>query len=119
MGVGWLPPWLPFAVLLPLTVLVLLWLNRIRITVTETEFRAGDARLPIALIADVVALDANGKREILGVAANPLAFVVQRPWIGPAVQILLDDPADPTPYWVVSTRHPVALATLLIGSASR
>ena len=114
IGVGWLPGWLPFAVLLPLTVVVMLWLNRIRITVTATEFQVADARLPIALIADVVALDADGKREVLGVGSNPLAFVVQRPWIGPAVQILLDDPADPTPYWVVSTRHPVELAGLLL-----
>lgn len=114
MGLAWMPPWLPFVVLLPLTALFLLFLNRFRITVTETEFRVGDARLPVKLIADVVALDANGKREVLGVASNPLAFVVQRPWIGPAVQILLNDPNDPTPYWVVSTRHPVELATLLL-----
>jgi hypothetical protein len=33
-----------------------------------------------------------------------------------AVQVLLDDPADPTPYWLVSTRHPERLAaTLLAG----
>ena len=57
-----------------------------------------------------------GKREVLGVGAHPLAFVVQRPWIGGAVQVLLDDPADPTPYWVVSTRHPVELATALLAS---
>jgi len=78
-----------------------------------------DARLPLGVIADVVALDAAGKRELLGVGAHPMAFVVQRPWIGGAVQVLLDDPADPTPYWVVSTRHPVELATaLLAGRAS-
>jgi hypothetical protein len=117
MGVGALPPWLPFAVLLPLTVVGMLWLGRIRIAVTPTEFLVDDARLPVGAIADVVALDANGKREILGVGAHPLAFVVQRPWIGPAVQVLLDDPADPTPYWVVSTRPPVALATELINAA--
>ena len=35
-----------------------------------------------------------------------MAFVAIRPWIGPGVQIILDDPDDPTPYWVVSTRHP-------------
>jgi len=44
---------------------------------------------------------------------------VQRPWIGGAVQVLLDDPADPTPYWVVSTRHPVELAEALLAAAKR
>jgi hypothetical protein len=113
------PGWLPFAVLLPLTVAALLWLGRLRVTVTGTEFGVDDARLPVAVIADVVALDAAGKREVLGVGAHPLAFVVQRPWIGGAVQVLLDDPADPTPFWVVSTRHPVRLAEALLVAARK
>jgi Protein of unknown function (DUF3093) len=112
------PIWVPFAVLLPLTVFVVLWLGRLRIAVTGTEFLVDDARLPVEVIADVVALDADGKREVLGVGAHPLAFVVQRPWIGGAVQVLLDDPADPTPYWVVSSRHPVRLATALLDAKS-
>jgi hypothetical protein len=116
LGFPALPAWVPFAVLIPLTVALLLWLGRLQITVTGGEFQVDDARLPVAVIADVVALDAAGKREALGVGSHPLAFVIQRPWIGPAVQVLLDDPADPTPYWVVSTRHPVELATALLAA---
>lgn len=108
-----IPGWLPYAVFLPISVLVLLPLNRLRVAVTAEEFQVDDARLPVAVISDVIALDAAGKREALGVGAHPLAFVVQRPWIGTAVQVLLDDPEDPTPYWVVSTRRPVELATKL------
>jgi hypothetical protein len=119
LGFPRLPLWLPFAVVLPLTVAALLWLGRLRITLTGTDFRVDDARLPVAVIADVVALDADGKREVLGVGAHPLAFVVQRPWIGGAVQVLLDDPADPTPFWVVSTRHPVELASALLTAARK
>ena len=29
------------------------------------------------------------------------------------VLIVLDDPEDPTPYWLVSTRRPAELAALL------
>ena len=112
-GTG-LRAWVPFAVLLPLTVFLLWRADRIRVVVTATEFQVDDARLPLSVIADVVPLDAAGKREALGVGAHPLAFVVQRPWIGGAVQVLLNDPADPTPFWVVSTRHPVELATALL-----
>jgi len=108
--------WLPFAIVLPLIVLALLWVGRLRLAVTATEFQVDDARLPLSAIADVVALDTNGKLEILGVGAHPLAFVIQRPWIGGAVQVLLDDPADPTPYWVISSRHPVELATALLAT---
>jgi hypothetical protein len=111
------PGWAPFAALVPLTAALLWWLGRIRVAVLNGELRVDDARLPACFVADVVALDAAGAREALGVGAHPLAFVVHRPWIGGAVQVLLDDPADPTPYWVVSTRRPVALATALLAAA--
>jgi len=119
MGTGGLRAWVPFAVVLPLTVAALIWLGRIRIAVTAGEFQVDDARLPLAVISDVVALDAGGKREVLGVGAHPLAFVVQRPWVPGAVQVVLDDPADPTPFWVVSSRRPVELATALLAAAKR
>jgi hypothetical protein len=119
LGFPGVPGWLPFAVLLPLSLLLVFPLGRLRVAVRDDEFLVDDARLPVAFIADVVALDAAGKREALGVGAHPLAFVVQRPWIGPAVQVLLDDPADPTPYWVVSTRRPVELATALLAVSRR
>jgi Protein of unknown function (DUF3093) len=113
-----LPIWAPFAITFALTAAFMVWLSRIRITVTDTELQVDDARLPRTVIADVIALDAAGKREVLGVGAHPMAFVIQRPWIGGAVQVMLDDPADPTPYWVVSTRHPVELATVLLAGGT-
>lgn len=119
MGAGGVRAWVPFAVMLPVVVASMLWFGRIKVAVTGTELQVDDARLPVSVIADVVALDAAGKREALGVGAHPLAFVVQRPWIGGAVQVVLDDPADPTPFWVVSTRHPVELATALLQAANR
>ncbi|WP_410812492.1 DUF3093 domain-containing protein [Micromonospora sp. 067-2] len=116
MGASGVRAWLPFAVLLPLTAAGLWWLGRIRVAVAEVELRVDDARVPARFVADVVPLDAAGRREVLGVGAHPLAFVVQRPWIGGAVQVVLDDPADPTPFWVVSTRHPVELAEALLAA---
>jgi hypothetical protein len=119
LGLPELPIWLPYAVLLPLSLLVPASLNRWRVEVTPDEFRVDDARLPVRFVSGVVALDAAGKREALGVGSHPLAFVVQRAWIGTAVQVLLDDPDDPTPFWVVSTRRPVELATALLEVSRR
>lgn len=116
MGAQGLRAWLPYVLLLPATVAGLWWLGRIRIAVADGELRVDDARLPVRFVADVVPLDADGRREVLGVGADPLAFVVQRPWVGGAVQVLLDDPADPTPFWVVSTRHPGRLADALLAA---
>jgi len=91
-----------------------LWrLGRLRVAVVGDELVVDDARLPVRFIADVIPLDAAGRRELLGPAADPLAFVVQRPWVPEAVQVVLADPADPTPYWLISTRHPERLAAAL------
>ncbi|GAB3802133.1 DUF3093 domain-containing protein [Micromonospora zhanjiangensis] len=116
LGATGLRAWLPYAVLFPLAVVALWWLGRIRLAVRDGELLVDDARLPVRFVADAVALDASGRREVLGVGADPLAFVVQRPWVAGAVQVVLDDPADPTPYWVVSTRHPVRLAAAILAA---
>jgi hypothetical protein len=116
LGAPGLRTWLPYAVLLPLTVLGLWWAGRIRVAVVDRELRVDDARLPARFVADAIPLDAAGRRELLGVGADPMAFVVQRPWVPGAVQVLLDDPADPTPYWVVSSRHPDRLAAALLAA---
>ena len=116
MGSAGVRAWLPFAVLLPLAVAGLWWVGRIRVRVAAGELHVDDAHLPVRFIADAVPLDVSGRREVLGVGADPLAFVVQRPWISGAVQVVLDDPEDPTPYWVVSSRHPTRLAAALLAS---
>ncbi|MGW9195714.1 DUF3093 domain-containing protein [Micromonospora chersina] len=116
MGASGVRAWLPFVLLLPAAAATLWWLGRIRVSVQGGELRVDDARLPVRFVADAVPLDAAGRREVLGVGSDPLAFVVQRPWVGGAVQVVLDDPADPTPFWVVSTRHPVELATALLAA---
>ncbi|GAA4459252.1 DUF3093 domain-containing protein [Phytohabitans houttuyneae] len=116
MGSSGVRSWLPFVVLLPLAVAGLWWVGRIRIRVAGGELYVDDAHLPVRFVADAVPLDVAGRREVLGVGADPLAFVVQRPWIGGAVQVVLDDPADPTPYWVVSSRHPTLLAAALLAA---
>lgn len=116
LGADGVQAWLPFAVLLPAAAALMLRLGRVRVAVAGGEFLVDDARLPVRFVADVVPLDAEGRREILGVGSHPYAFVVQRPWIGGAVQVLLNDPDDPTPYWVVSTRRPVELAAALLAA---
>lgn len=93
-------------------------LSRIRITVDAERLHVDDAQLPRSVIGDVTVIDAAARRDLLGPDADPLAFVIMRPWIPGGVRIELDDPADPTPYWFVSSRHPQALAAALRRDAS-
>jgi hypothetical protein len=108
--------WLPYVILLPATAAGLWALGRLRVAVSDGELHVDDARLPVRYVAGVTVLGVEEKRILLGAAAHPYAFVVQRPWIKGAVQVHLNDPGDPTPYWVISSRRPTALAAALLAA---
>lgn len=96
------------------------WLGRLRVSVAETDgdawLHVDDAKLPMSAVAEVQVLDRLQYSDALGVALHPLAFVVQRPWIGRGLRIVLDDPEDPTPYWIVASRRPERLEAALTAS---
>lgn len=116
-----LPTWIPYAVLLTLAAYVLIALSRVRVRVTtgaggsgeEPQLRVGTAHLPLRFIGAVEIVDSPHKRKALGPELDPAAYVSHRAWIGPVVRVEITDPADPTPYWVFSTRKPEKLASAL------
>ncbi len=101
-----LTDWIPFGVLLPLSALLVWSLGRGELRISDGEVFIRGAHIPLRYVSGVVALDARTLRRVVGREGDPAAFVSIRPWIGPGVQLWLDDPEDPTPYWVVSTRRP-------------
>ena len=110
MGVRNLPNWLPYAMMALVAVGVLLWLGRIEVRVVGTgsdvELWAGQAHLPASVITRSAVVPRSAKSAALGRQLDPAAFVLHRNWIGPMVLVVLNDPDDPTPYWMVSCRHP-------------
>jgi len=108
-----LTDWIPFLTLPPLSVVVVWSLGRSRLTITGEELAIRGAHVPLRYISGVVALDPKTLRRLIGREGDPQAFVSIRPWIGPGVQLQLDDPVDPTPYWVISTRRPDRVVALL------
>lgn len=93
------------------------WYGAARVTVGDGEFRAGRAHLALRFVGEVTSLDAEATRRTAGVDADARAFLVLRPYLKRSVLVRLCDPADPTPYWLVSTRRPDVLARTL--SAAR
>lgn len=101
-----LTDWIPFGILLPLSVVLVWWMGRSRLEVGGGELRIRDAHLPLQYASGAIALDGPTLRRVIGREGDPAAYVSIRPWIGPGVQVWMDDADDPTPYWVVSSRHP-------------
>jgi Protein of unknown function (DUF3093) len=91
--------------------------GRAVVAVEPYGFVAGRARLPLWAVGEIVGLDADRARAARGSEADPRAFLLVRGYIEPMVRVDVEDPADPVPYWLVSTRHPDELAAAL--SAAR
>lgn len=112
-----LPAWLPFAVLVPLALLLAWRAGGSRLQVGRGELRVRDAHLPLDVVGEVVELDSRAVRLLAGRRGDPAAYVMLAPWIGPGLQVMNEDPEDPAPYWLFSTRHPQEVAAALRGAS--
>jgi hypothetical protein len=108
-----LTDYLSFGILLPLSVVIVWSLGRGALEIRDGELHIRGAHIPLADISGAVSLDALTLRRVVGREGDPAAFVSIRPWIGPGVQLWVDDPDDPTPYWVISSRHPQRVVELV------
>jgi hypothetical protein len=81
------------------------------IEVTERHLRAGRGALPLQFVGEAVAYTGAEATAQRGPNLDARAWMVIRGWVSPVVRIEVTDPADPTPYWLVSTRRPDSLVT--------
>jgi hypothetical protein len=88
------------------------------IEVTATTFVAGRSRLPISVIGAVEGFSGVEAQLERGQRLDARAWLVIRGWVSPVVKVLLLDERDPTPYWIVSTRHPDALVSAIAKAKS-
>jgi hypothetical protein len=87
--------------------------GKARVTVRDGVLTAGRARISVEHVGAVEALDADATHRLAGRDADARAYLLLRPYLRRAVRIAIVDPADPTPYWLVSTRRPTRLAAAL------
>lgn len=120
MGAPGLRAWLPYVILLPLPIWGMIWMSRLRVEVVDEadgrHLRVGDAHLPVGVIARTAQVPASAKSAALGRQLDPAAYVQHRTWVKTMILVVLDDPEDPTPYWLVSTRHPAKVLAALDGA---
>jgi hypothetical protein len=84
-----------------------------RVEVTTEGLRAGRAFVPARYLAGARAARGEQARQLRGPALDARTFLLLRGWVDAVVLVGLDDPADPTPSWLVSTRSPDAVVALV------
>lgn len=84
------------------------------LTVDECVVRAGRARLPLNAVGAVTPLDRSASALARTREFDPRAYSMLRTWAaGGSVRIDVEDPRDPHPYWLVSSRHPDSFAAAI------
>ncbi len=102
------------AIVLYGAIVVTLLVTTPAVEVDDAVFAAGRASLPRAVIASVTSFTGKDATAQRGTLLDARAWLLLRGWIPGIVKVQLDDPSDPTPYWLVSTRHPDELAAALL-----
>jgi hypothetical protein len=80
------------------------------VAVAGVTLIAGRAKVPVRLLGQVEVLDAEQMRHARGPGLDARAYLCMRGWVATGVRVGMADPADPTPYWLVSSRRPEVLA---------
>lgn len=87
------------------------------IRVRKSSLSVGVASIPIALLGKIEVIPKDQIFQERGPNLEPTAYKVFQGTVKTALKIEVADPSDPTPYWIISTRKPVQLASVLQSKA--
>jgi hypothetical protein len=113
MGFPGVRSWLPYVILLPLTAVLIARQGSTKVEVSGGELRAGEAHIPLDLLGEAEIIAPEDRRKAMGPFLDPAAYVVHKGWVKSLVRVRVNDPEDPTPYWMISTRRPEELVAAI------
>ena len=99
-----------------IVVMLTLWMyffTALQIEIGDQKLRVARAHIDRKFLGKATSLDATMMSYHLRAGINPSAFHAVRFWVKTGVKIEINDPRDPTPYWLVSSRKAVDLARFL------
>lgn len=87
--------------------------TRLTIVVNSSGISVNRSHIEKEFISGIQELSEREMRIERGVGLNSLAYIAIRFWVKGGIKIVLNDPRDPTPYWLVSTRRAAEIRGLL------
>ncbi|ANP72868.1 DUF3093 domain-containing protein [Cryobacterium arcticum] len=83
------------------------------VQVSGGTLTAGRATIDTSLLGEAVAFDGADATAERGPRLDARAWLLIRGWVPGVVRIPLEDPTDPAPYWLVSSRQPQKMAAAI------
>lgn len=83
------------------------------IQVGSSHLTVARAKIPRNLLGNIEEIAKNQIFSERGPKLDPAAHKVFQGTVKTAIKITVNDPNDPTPYWIISTRKPAQLAEVL------
>jgi hypothetical protein len=83
------------------------------IKVNKETLAVGRVSIPRSLLGSINEIAKDEIFQERGPKLDPAAYRVFQGTVKTAIKIVVKDPSDPTPYWIVSTRRPAQLANVL------
>jgi hypothetical protein len=84
-----------------------------RIQIADGKLRVGKTSIGLEYLGAASAFTGTHAIAERGPKLDARAWTRFRAWIGPVVRVEINDDADPTPYWLFSTRRPEQLVAAL------
>lgn len=102
-----------------LLAMVMVTFSAPRIEIGADTLRAGRIQIPLSSLGEVEVHCGELRRKSLGVGLDARAQLCTSPWIDCVLKIEVRDEVDPVPYLIISTRHPEALKSILLGRETK
>ena len=81
-----------------------------RIYLSKEKLSIGQVLIPTKLVSAITVIEKSQLQFERGPNLNPKAYIRFQVGVKGLLKVELKDPADPTPYWLISSRRPEVIA---------
>ena len=88
------------------------------LSLSSKTLSIGNVKIPTQYVKAVTVVEASAQQSEKGPKLNPSAYVRFQVGVKGLIKVELNDPNDPTPYWLISSRNPELVAKKFVDLTS-
>jgi hypothetical protein len=97
------------AIILTASTIYFYYATSLTLELTTEQLRAGRAHIDLKFVGKIEVLSKEDMSFHRGSGINPQAYLALRFWIKRGLKVEIEDPRDPTPFWLISSKNPERL----------